>query len=62
MKNKKAKTKAFGKTLNLITLLVAISKCLAEKISIEKSINPENAEKFIIECISEGMKTITSKE
>lgn len=31
-KNQKVKVKAIGKTLSLLTLLVSISKCLAEQI------------------------------
>ena len=35
-KNDKAKVKLGGKTLSLLTLTVAIGKCLAERISEEK--------------------------
>ncbi len=54
----KAKIKAVGSTLNLLTLLVSISKLLAEKVAIEKNISMSEAEKFIMECVSDGMKTI----
>ncbi len=57
-KNKKAKVKATGKTLDLLTLLVAINKCLAEKISEERNMDVKDAETFIINCISDGIKTI----
>lgn len=57
-KNKKAKVKAVGKTLDLLTLLVAISECLAERISKERNIDMKSSEKFIIDCISDGIKTI----
>lgn len=57
-KNKKAKVKALGKTLNLLTLLVAISKCLAERISQEKGVGLEEAEGVVVDCIKDGMKTI----
>lgn len=57
-KNKKAKVKAVGKTLNLMTLLVAISKCLVEKISEEKGVSLEKAEEIVVDCIKDGMKTV----
>ncbi len=57
-KNKKAKVKAIGKTLNLLTLLVSISKCLTEKISEEKKISIKDAENFIVECIKDGVITM----
>lgn len=57
-KNQKAKIKAVGKTLNLLTLLVAISKYLAERISIEKRVSIEKAEDIIVDCIKDGVKTI----
>lgn len=57
-KNKKAKVKAVGKTLNLMTLLVAISKCLAERISEEKGVSLEKAEDIVVDCIKDGMKTV----
>lgn len=37
LKGEKAKVKVIGKTLNLLTLLVAINKCLAENIRREGS-------------------------
>lgn len=57
-KNQKAKVKAVGKTLSLLTLLVAISKCLAERISEEKGVSLEKAENIVVDCIKDGMKTI----
>ena len=57
-KNKKAKVKAVGKTLNLIILLVAISKCLVERISEEKGVSLKKAEDIVVDCIKDGMKTI----
>lgn len=57
-KNKKAKVKAVGKTLNLMTLFVAISKSLAEKISEEKGVSLEKAEDIVVDCIKDGMKTV----
>lgn len=60
IKGEKVKVKAIGKTLNLITLLVAISKCLAERISEEKGVSLEKAEDIVVDCIKDGMKTIKS--
>lgn len=57
-KNQKVKVKATGKTLDLLTLLVAISKYLAERISIEKGMSLEKAEDIVVDCIKDGMKTI----
>lgn len=58
IKNQKAKVKVVGKTLDLLTLLVAISKCLSERISEEKGVSLEKAEDIIVDCIKDGMKTI----
>lgn len=58
IKGEKAKVRAIGKTLNLLTLLIAISKCLAEKISEEKGISLEKAEDIILDCIKDGMETV----
>lgn len=57
-KNQKAKIKAVGETLSLLTLRVAISKYLVEKISEEKGVNLEQAENIVVDCIKDGMKTI----
>ena len=57
-KNKKAKVRAAGKTLSLLTLLVAISKCLVERISKEKGVSLTEAENIVVDCIKDGMKTI----
>ena len=58
LKGKKAKVKSIGKTLNLIILLVAISKFLAERISEENNISLEKAEDIVMDCIKDGMKTV----
>lgn len=58
LKGEKAKVKAIGKTLDLLTLFVAISKCLAERISIEKGVSLEKAEDIVVDCIKDGMKTV----
>lgn len=58
IKNDKAKVKAVGKTLNLLILLVSISKYLAERISEEKQMSLKNAENFVLDCIADGMKII----
>lgn len=57
-KNQKVKVKAVGKTLSLLMLVVAISKCLSERISKEKGVSLEEAENIVVDCIKDGMKTI----
>lgn len=57
-KNQKAKVKAVGKTLSLLTMLVAISKCLAKRISEEKEISLDEAENIVVDCVKDGMKTV----
>ena len=57
-KNDRSKVKTVGKTLNLLTLLVSISKRLAERISVEKEVSLEKAEDIVVDCIKDGMKTI----
>ncbi|MDE6435762.1 MAG: hypothetical protein K2L07_16250 [Lachnospiraceae bacterium] len=57
-KNDKAKVKAVGKTLSLLTLTVAISKCLSERISKKKGVSLEKAENIVVDCIKEGMRTL----
>lgn len=57
-KNKKAKVKAVGKTLNLMTLLVAISKSLSEQMSEEKGVSLGKAEDIVVDCIKDGIKII----
>ena len=58
LKNKKTKVKALGKTLNLLVMLVAVSKCLTERISKERRISIGEAEIILIDCIKDGMKTL----
>lgn len=55
-KNKKAKVRAVGKTLELLTLLVAISKCLVERLSEERDASLEKAEDIVVDCIKDGIK------
>ena len=57
-KNQNAKVKARGKTLSLLILMVAISKCLAERISEEKGKGLEKAENIVINCIKDRLKTM----
>lgn len=59
-RNRKYKIKAIGNTFDLLILIVAISKLLAERVSKEKKINIDEAEKFIVEFVSDGMKTINN--
>lgn len=58
LKGEKVKVKVVGRILNLLTLLVAISKCLAEKISEEKGVTLEKAEDIVVGSIKDGMKTV----
>ncbi len=58
LKKENAKVKAVGKTLNLLMLLVSISKCLAERIAKEKGVSLGKAEDVVVDCIRDGMKTI----
>ena len=55
-KNQKAKVR--GKTLSLLTLTVAISKYMSERISEERGVSLEEAENIVVDCIKDGMKTI----
>jgi len=57
-KGKNAKVKVIGKTLNLLALLVSISKCLAERISEEKGVCQTESENIVVDCIKDGMKTM----
>lgn len=61
LKGKNAKVKSVGKTLDLMTLLVAISKCLSERISKERGVSIEEAEDIVVDCIKDGMKTIKER-
>ena len=57
-KNQKAKIKVVGKTLRLLTLLVAISKYLAERISEEKGVSLDKAEDMVVDCFHSILDTI----
>ena len=57
-KIKRAKVKAVSKTLSLLMLVVAISKCLSERISKEKGVSLEQAKDIVVNCIKDGMKTM----
>ena len=57
-KNNEFKIKVIGNTLDTLILLVAISKFLVEKISEEKKINMDIAERIVMDCILDGMKTV----
>lgn len=56
----KSKIRAAGRTISLLVLLVAISKCLSERISKEKGVSLEKADEIVVDCIKDGMKTIKS--
>lgn len=51
-----AKVKAAGRTLGLLTLLVAAGKCLAERVSNEKGVSLESAEDMVVDCLRDGMR------
>lgn len=57
-KKERAKVKVVGKILDLMALLIAISKCLAERISKEKGVYLEEAENLVVDCIKEGIKVM----
>ena len=57
-KESKSKGKDSGETLDLVALLVAISKCLSERISEEKGVSLTEAENIVLDCVKDGMKTI----
>ena len=61
MRRKIGRVKIVGNTLNVLTLLVAISKAIVEKVSKEKGISMEEAENLVVESIVDGMKTVISK-
>lgn len=62
IKNRRiGKVRLIGNTSNVLTLLVAINKAMAEKVSKEKRIGIDEAENFVIESIADGIKTIISK-
>ena len=60
-KREKAKLKIIGKTLELLTLLVSLSKYLSEKIAKEKEISLAKAEEVVVDCIKDGMKTMQNE-
>lgn len=51
---KSEKVKVVCEVLNLLTLLVVISKCLAEKISKEKRVSLKKVEDIVVNCIKDG--------
>lgn len=57
-KESKSKSKGSRKTLDSLTLLVAISKCLSERISKEKGVSVKEAKDIVVGCIKDGIKTI----
>ncbi len=48
--------KAVGKTINLLTLVIGITKYLVERVSDERGVGQETAENIIIDCVKDGMK------
>lgn len=60
LKSQKVKVKVKGTTLDLLTLLAAISKDLAGKISEEKGVSVEEAESIVADFVKNGIKTVKS--
>ena len=58
VKNRKEKIRAIGRILDSLTLLIVISKSLAERILKEKGMSLTEVENLVVDCIKEGMKTI----
>lgn len=58
LKKHKAKVKTIGTTLDMLTLLTAICKDLAEKISADKNVSIEAAEAIVFDSVKSGMKTV----
>jgi len=54
----KAKVHMVGGTLSLLTMVVAICKAIAERISKEKGLNLDESIEFIAESIKDGYKTL----
>ncbi|WP_157668738.1 hypothetical protein [Lachnoclostridium phytofermentans] len=50
-KRENAKVKVAGRTIDILSLLIAISKTLSEKISKENGVSTEEAEKVILDII-----------
>jgi len=57
-KSQKGKVFARGNTLNLLLMIVAISKAVAERIAIEKNLDIDQAIRFLCDCIVEGHETL----
>ncbi|MFR3727640.1 hypothetical protein [Lacrimispora sp.] len=54
----KAKVHMAGGTLDLLTLVVAICKTIAERISKEKGLNLDESMKFVVQSIEDVYKTL----
>ena len=54
----KAKILMVGKTINLLTMAVAICKLTAEKISEEKGVGLNESIEFVTSCVKEGHSTL----
>ena len=58
LKKHKVKVKTIGTALDMLTLLAAICKDFAEKISTEKNVSIEQAEDIVFDSVKSGMKTV----
>lgn len=54
----KAKIQMIGKSVNLLTMTVAICRFVAEKISEERGMNLNESIELVVECIKEGHSTL----
>ncbi len=61
-KKQRAKVRIIGSTLHSLSLLIAISKFVIEKISKERHMNTQDAENFVIDCIKDGIKFVGISE
>ena len=57
-KGNRGKVISFGKTVDLLTMMVTSSRALAERVQKEKGVSMEKAEEIIIESIRDGMKVL----
>lgn len=58
VKKRKCKITVIGKVDESLLLLVGISKSVSERLSKEKGLTKEEAEKFVTDFINDGMKSI----
>lgn len=57
-KKGKVKVKAIGEKVDTLLLLVAISKALSDKMAKENRMSEKEADKIIVDCVENGIKSI----